>query len=168
MSALSDRITKFRDTPFMRGAFPRGWARAVGFEYATLVGLVWGLPLSTGRVRKQGDLIVLTGLPRWAFRRGGTTVGRVYLTRDNDAEPVLRHEAVHVEQWRKYGLWLPVLYALSGQNPLTNRFEVEAGLEDGGYVPRRRPATRAKRPAPAPKPTPSGDAAPATPTGDAS
>jgi len=114
--------------------------RDLGFRYATLVGLVWGLPLSTGRVRVEGDLIVLTGLPRWAFRRGGTTVGRVYLTRDNDSPAVLRHERVHVEQWRRLGLWMPVLYLLAGTDPLRNRFEIEAGLEDGGYVRRGRRA----------------------------
>jgi hypothetical protein len=120
-----------------RDLFPRGWARALGFEYATLVGLVWGLPLSTGRVRRDGDLIILTGLPRWAFKRGGVTVGRVYLTRDNDGPSVIEHEKVHVEQWRKYGMWMPVLYGLAGSNPFTNRFEIEAGLEKGGY---RKPA----------------------------
>ncbi|WP_210508656.1 Fe-S oxidoreductase [Naasia sp. SYSU D00057] len=114
--------------------------RELGFRYATLVALVWGLPLSTGRVRVEGDLIVLTGLPRWAFRRGGTTVGRVYLTRDNDSPGVLRHERVHVEQWRRLGLWMPVLYLLAGTDPLRNRFEIEAGLEDGGYVRRGRRA----------------------------
>jgi len=30
-----------------------------------------------------------------------------------------------------------VLYLLAGRNPLTNRFEILAGLEDGNYVPRR-------------------------------
>lgn len=117
--------------------FPKGWGRALGFEYATLVGLVWGLPLSTGRIRREGDLIILTGLPRWAFKRGGVTVGRVYLTRSNDGAGVIEHELVHVEQWRRYGLWMPVLYALAGPNPHTNRFEIEAGLERGGY---RKPA----------------------------
>jgi hypothetical protein len=115
---------------------PRRLLREWGFRYATLVALVWGLPLSTGRVRTEGDLIVLTGLPRWAFRRGGTTGGRVYLTRDNASPAVLRHEAVHVEQWRRLGLWMPILYALAGTDPLRNRFEIEAGLEDGGYVRR--------------------------------
>ena len=113
--------------------------REFGFLYATVVALVVGLPLSTGRVRTDGDLIILTGLPRWAFRRGGTTVGRVYLTRDNVGEAVLRHEKVHVEQWRRLGLWMPILYWLAGTDPLKNRFEIEAGLEDGGYVPRSTP-----------------------------
>jgi hypothetical protein len=116
----------------------RRYLRELGFLYATIVGLVWGLPLSTGRVRVEEGLIVLTGLPRWAFRRGGTTVGCVYLTRDNDGPAVLRHERVHVEQWRRLGLWMPILYALAGPDPLKNRFEIEAGLADGGYLSRSR------------------------------
>ncbi|MCU1438656.1 MAG: Fe-S oxidoreductase [Naasia sp.] len=112
--------------------------RELGFQYATLVALIWGLPLSTGRVGSEDGLIVLSGLPRWAYRRGGTTVGRVYLTGDNTGPAVLRHERVHVQQWRRLGLWLPVVYALGGPDPLKNRYEIEAGLEDGGYLPRRR------------------------------
>jgi len=104
-----------------------------GWAFATLVGLAVGLPLSTGPVRVVDGLVVCTGLPRWVFRRGGTCVGSVYLTRDNDADPVLRHERVHVDQWRRYGMLMPMLYAVAGRDPLQNRFEVEAGLEDGGY-----------------------------------
>jgi hypothetical protein len=104
-----------------------------GCSFATAVGLVIGLPLSTGRVRSVGDLIVCSGLPRWAFRRGGTCIGRVYLTRDNDGDDVLEHEAVHVAQWKKYGMLMPLLYAIAGRDAQTNRFEIEAGLEKGGY-----------------------------------
>ncbi|MGN6125385.1 MAG: Fe-S oxidoreductase, partial [Humibacter sp.] len=28
----------------------------------------------------------------------------------------------------------PVLYLLAGRDPLNNRFEIEAGLEKGGYL----------------------------------
>lgn len=109
-----------------------------GYLYATLVGLVFGAVLSKGRVRRErSGLFVVTGLPAWAFRRGGTCVGGVYLTDRNDAPRVLRHEAVHREQWKRYGMMFPVLYALAGQNPLKNHFEIEAGLEDGNYLPRR-------------------------------
>ncbi|RKR73777.1 Fe-S oxidoreductase [Frondihabitans australicus] len=104
-----------------------------GCAVATALVLVIGAPLSTGRIRVVGDLIVCTGLPRWVFGRGGTTVGRVYLTRDNDGDDVLEHEAVHVRQWQRYGLLMPILYAIAGRDPHTNRFEVEAGLEKGGY-----------------------------------
>jgi hypothetical protein len=109
-----------------------GLSRA-GCAFATAVGLVVGVPLSTGRIRAHGDLIVCAGLPRWALNRGGTCVGRVYLTRDNDGDDVLDHEAVHVVQWKKYGMLMPFLYALAGRDALTNRFEIEAGLEKGGY-----------------------------------
>ena len=105
-----------------------------GWLFATAVGLAVGLPLSTGPVRVVDGLVVCSGLPRWAFRRGGTCVGSVYLTRDNDGDRVLRHERVHVAQWKRYGMAMPVLYAIAGRDPLRNRFEVEAGLEDGGYV----------------------------------
>lgn len=105
-----------------------------GWLFATAVGLSVGVPLSTGPVRVVDGLVVCSGLPRWAFRRGGTCVGSVYLTRDNDGDRVLRHERVHVAQWKRYGMAMPVLYAIAGRDPLRNRFEVEAGLEDGGYV----------------------------------
>ena len=104
-----------------------------GWVLATAVGLAVGVPLSTGKVRVVDGLIVCTGLPRWVFRRGGTCVGSVYLTRDNDGERVLRHERVHVDQWRRYGMLMPFVYALAGRDPLRNRFEIEAGLEDGNY-----------------------------------
>ncbi|ROQ41320.1 hypothetical protein EDF46_0697 [Frondihabitans sp. PhB188] len=104
-----------------------------GCAIATVIGLAIGVPLSTGRVRFVGDLIVCSGLPRGVFRRGGTCVGRVYLTRSNFGPEVLEHEAVHVRQWQRYGLLMPLLYGIAGQDPLNNRFEIEAGLEKGGY-----------------------------------
>lgn len=104
-----------------------------GYYAATAVGLVIGLTLSTGRVRRVGNVIVCRGLPKWAFRRGGTCVGAVYLTRFNDGRRVLVHEAVHVRQWKRYGLLFPILYVLAGRDPFMNRFEIDAGLSNGGY-----------------------------------
>ncbi len=104
-----------------------------GWLFATAVGLAVGLPLSTGPVRVVDGLIVCTGLPRWVFRRGGTCVGSVYLTRDNDgpegapARAGARRAVAAVRHAHA------VLYAAAGRDPLRNRFEVEAGLEDGGY-----------------------------------
>ncbi|MGN7189785.1 Fe-S oxidoreductase [Curtobacterium sp. MCBA15_004] len=118
----------------MRNPFLDSPVSRAGWLVATAVGLAIGLPLSTGRVRVVDGLVVCSGLPRWVFRRGGTCVGSVYLTRDNDGDRVLRHERVHVEQWRRYGMAMPVLYWIAGRDPLRNRFEVEAGLEDGGYT----------------------------------
>ena len=107
-------------------------ARA-GYLYATAVALVWGFLLSTGKVRRVDGLFVCEGMPTWSFSRGGSCVGGVYLTDTNTKPAVLEHESVHRTQWKKYGMVFPVLYFLAGRNPLTNRFEIEAGLEKGNY-----------------------------------
>ncbi|AYF99577.1 hypothetical protein D7I47_11265 [Protaetiibacter intestinalis] len=104
-----------------------------GYWFATACAFVWGSIL-LGRHRTSHGLHIIHRLPRWAFGRGGTTIGAVYLTRDNLSDPVLAHEAAHRVQWRHYGMSLPLLYLAAGSAPLTNRFEVEAGLERGGYV----------------------------------
>lgn len=106
----------------------------LGASFATAVALAYGVPLSTGRIERHNALIVLRGLPKWAFKRGGVCVGRVYLTNHNVSARVLKHEEVHVRQWRRYGMLFPLLYLVAGADPLKNRFEIEAGLEDGGYT----------------------------------
>lgn len=108
----------------------------LGASFASGVALAYGLPLSTGRIERHNALIVLRGLPKWAFKRGGVCIGRVYLTNQNVSPRVLKHEEQHVRQWRRYGMLFPFLYLLAGADPLKNRFEIEAGLEDGGYVRR--------------------------------
>lgn len=104
-----------------------------GYLYATSVGLLWGFLWSTGRIERRGGLVVFRGMPRWTFGRGGSCVGGCYLTAQNASDTVLEHEAVHRQQWLKYGMLLPLMYAIAGRNPLKNRFEIEAGLEKGGY-----------------------------------
>ncbi|MGB4777285.1 Fe-S oxidoreductase, partial [Microbacterium sp.] len=109
----------------------------VGYWWGTSIGWVWGMVWSTGRVERRAGLWVFSGMPSWAFGRGGVCVGGCYLTgsaRVTDA--VLRHEAVHARQWRRYGFLMPLLYLLAGRDPLRNRFEILAGLEDGNYLPR--------------------------------
>lgn len=109
----------------------------LGYWYGSAVGWTWGTLLSTGRIEKRGGLWVFRGMPRWSFARGGVCVGGCYLTGDAPVrDRVLRHEAVHARQWRRYGFLMPILYLIAGRNPLRNRFEIEAGLEDGRYVPR--------------------------------
>lgn len=103
-----------------------------GYAFATACAFLWGT-LLLGRHRRHAGLHVIHGLPRWAFGRGGTTIGAVYLTRDATSQSVLEHELVHRRQWRRYGLALPVLYLAAGVAAHTNRFEIEAGLERGGY-----------------------------------
>ncbi len=105
-----------------------------GYWVATSAGLLWGGILSLGRVDRRGGVVVARRCPRWAFGRGGTTIGAVYLTHDRLSEPVLAHEAVHRAQWRRYGLAFIVLYLAAGQDPLHNRFEIEAGLARAGYI----------------------------------
>jgi hypothetical protein len=104
-----------------------------GYWLATACGFLWGTILFGRHVTSHG-LHVIHRLPRWSFGRGGTTIGAVYLTHDGMTDAVLEHEAVHKRQWRHYGLSLPILYLAAGANARTNRFEVEAGLERGGYL----------------------------------
>lgn len=109
----------------------------VGYWYGCTVGWVWGSIWSTGRIEKRHGLWVFHGLPAWAFPRGGVCVGGCFLTGDDrPTDVVLGHEAVHKRQWQRYGFLMPLLYALAGRNPLRNRFEIEAGLVEGNYVPR--------------------------------
>jgi len=110
-----------------------------GFWFATGCARIWGHALG-GRYRVRDGVRFFEGLPRWAYGRGGTTIGAIYLTTDNTTPDVLAHEAVHVEQWRRHGLAFIALYLAAGIDPLHNRFEIEAGLERGGYV-RRRPSS---------------------------
>lgn len=112
---------------------------SAGYCWGTAVGWIWGSIWSTGPVQRREGLWVFRGLPEWAFARGGVCVGGCYLTGDTDPSPaVLRHEAVHRTQWLRYGFLMPLLYLAAGRDPLRNRFEIEAGLEDGGYVRRQR------------------------------
>jgi len=113
----------FLDSPISR----------LGYLYATAVGLVWGFVWSTGRVERRAGLFVFRGMPRRTFGRGGSCVGACYLTDRNVSDDVLEHEAVHKRQWQRYGMLFPFLYLLAGRDPLRNRFEIEAGLEKGGY-----------------------------------
>lgn len=109
----------------------------VGYWYGCTVGWVWGSLWSTGRIERRHGLWVFRGLPGWAFPRGGVCVGACFLTGDaRPSDAVLRHEAVHRRQWRRYGFLMPVLYLFAGRDPLRNRFEIEAGLAEGNYVPR--------------------------------
>jgi hypothetical protein len=112
----------------------------VGYWWGTAVGWIWGSLWSTGPVERRAGLWVFQGMPNWTFNRGGVCVGGCFLTGDaRPSDAMLRHEAVHKAQWLRYGFLLPALYFLAGRDPLRNRFEIEAGLEDGNYVRRGRP-----------------------------
>lgn len=110
----------------------------LGYMWGTAVGFTWGGLWSTGPVERHHGLWVFRGMPSWSYGRGGVCVGGCFLTGDDELdERVLRHEAVHKQQWLRYGFLMPALYLIAGRNPLRNRFEIEAGLEDGRYLPRR-------------------------------
>lgn len=128
--------------PVQRALFSRPVA-VPGYHLATQAALAWGRLLG-GDVRREGELHVISGLPTWAFGRGGTTVGATFLTNANVSADVLAHEEVHRQQWLRYGLAFVPMYYAAGIDALTNRYEIEAGLELGGYLPKR-PATRPRR-----------------------
>lgn len=108
----------------------------LGFWWGTAVGAVWGTLWSRGRIERKHGLLIFRGMPGWTFGRGGVCVGMCFLTGDDvPSDRVLKHEAVHAKQWRTYGALMPFLYAAAGRNPLKNRFEIEADLQDGNYVP---------------------------------
>lgn len=106
-----------------------------GSAAATAVALAWARLLRARlRYDEESRLIVASGLRR-GFSRGGTTVGGVFLTGREPGRPLLRHEAVHAEQWARHGLTFPLRYWAEElrHRGARNRFEIEAGLEDGGY-----------------------------------
>lgn len=127
----------------VRGVARIGWLRRVllhpvisrpGYWFATACAAIWGALLGGCHLSRRGGVIVARNLPSWAYGRGGTTVGAVYLTGDNISDDILEHEAVHRAQWRKYGLAFIPLYVEAGQDGRRNRFEIEAGLKKGGYL----------------------------------
>ncbi|MGN8027328.1 Fe-S oxidoreductase [Microbacterium sp. 22242] len=109
----------------------------LGYAWGSALGWLWGGLWSTGPVERREGLWIFRGMPAWTFARGGVCVGGCYLTGgDVPDDRVLRHEAVHKRQWLRYGFLMPFLYLFAGRDPLRNRFEIEAGLEDGNYLPR--------------------------------
>ncbi|WP_370566218.1 hypothetical protein [Cryobacterium sp. BB736] len=120
--------------PRLRRALLHPVVARPGYWFATGCALIWGGALSLGRIRPMGGVIVARRMPRWSFGRGGTTIGAVFLTHSALHPRILRHEAVHRAQWKRYGLAFVPLYVAAGQDGLINRFEIEAGLDDGGYV----------------------------------
>ncbi|WBU38260.1 hypothetical protein [Homoserinibacter sp. YIM 151385] len=124
-----------RRVPGLRAVLLSPVVARPGYWFASACGWIWGAALLlAARPRREGGLLVCDGLPSWAFGRGGTTIGAVYLTTSNTGPDVLAHEAVHRAQWRRYGLVFIVLYVAAGEDAMSNRFEIEAGLERGGYA----------------------------------
>ena len=129
--ARGRRVDRF--LPFLDSRFSRA-----GYVYGTAVGWIWGSLWSTGRVEKRAGLWVFRGMPRWAFRRGGVCVGGCFLTGDDAVSdrvlaPRSRARAAVAAATASS---CRCCTCSPGRDPLRNRFEIEAGLEDGNYVPR--------------------------------
>jgi RHS repeat-associated protein len=98
------------------------------------LGLLGGGDLSYD---EQSGLWVARGAD-WGFGRAGTTYGSTFVTGlDEVGRPLLHHESVHADQYARYGggIGFPIAYFVEElMHPgAENRFEQEAGLEDGGY-----------------------------------
>jgi hypothetical protein len=103
---------------------------------ATGLALLWARAWGARPVEDPATgLLVCAGM-RGGHGRGGTTIGRVFLTGHRAVGPeLLRHEAVHARQWDRHGLGFAARYLVEEcRRPRErNRFEQEAGLADGGY-----------------------------------
>ncbi|WP_182525067.1 hypothetical protein [Nocardioides dongkuii] len=110
---------------------------SLGSWLATVLALAWARAWGA-RIRydESARMFVCSGM-RGGFARGGTAVGGVFLSRREPGPRLLRHEAVHADQWARHGLAFPLRYLLEERRRPgpRNRFEVEAGLRDGGYRP---------------------------------
>ena len=131
---MSTLVRRLRRVRWLRRVALSPVVARPGYWFTTVCAIIWGGILSRFRLRHEGGLIVAAHLPTWAYGRGGTTVGAVYLTGDNISPGILEHEAVHRAQWKRYGLAFLPLYIDAGQDARANRFEVEAGLTKGGYL----------------------------------
>lgn len=108
--------------------------RLVAHLWARINGLVDSYHTSDGI-----EVLVVKRLrPGWAAAQ---TIGECVLVRqDYDGHIwLMEHERVHVRQFRRYGLWMPILYVLDSLRQMLqgkhyykdNRFEVEARKESG-------------------------------------
>jgi hypothetical protein len=69
---------------------------------------------------------------------GGVTIAGVYFAKSKDfvSDVRLRHEAIHAQQWYRYGYAFIGLFGIEARNgPLHNGFEIQAGLVEGKYYP---------------------------------
>ncbi|MDI9914819.1 hypothetical protein [Rhodococcus sp. IEGM 1379] len=124
-------MPEHRGLPLIRAS--RGSAQAA---FVTRLALLYARLLGADvTFDPEFGIFVATGMRR-GFARGGTTLGGVYLTRRNIARAVLRHEAIHADQWARYGIVFGAKYLVEEiRHPgRKNRFEIEAGLADGGYT----------------------------------
>ncbi|MCQ4121469.1 hypothetical protein [Rhodococcus tibetensis] len=123
-------MRRSRGVPMIRATRGNGQSAAITCA-ALAYARVWG-----GRTAfdEEFGIFVCSGM-RGGFARGGTTIGGAFLTGRTPARTLLRHEAVHADQWATYG-WsfaLRYLFEELRHRGARNRFEIAAGLADGGY-----------------------------------
>ncbi|WP_072951205.1 hypothetical protein [Rhodococcus koreensis] len=123
-------MKRSRGVPMIRASRGNPQSAAItrlALAYARL----WGARITFDA---EFGLFVCSGM-RGGYARGGTTIGGAFLTGREPARSLLRHEAVHADQWATYG-WafaLRYLFEESRRRGARNRFEIAAGLADGGY-----------------------------------
>lgn len=129
-STYPPRMRRSRGIAVIRAS--RGNAQSAAITSLALVyGRAWG-----GRIAFDEEFgIFVCSDMRGGFARGGTTIGGAFLTGRMPARPLLRHESVHADQWASYGWTFALRYLFEElRHPgRRNRFEIAAGLADGGY-----------------------------------
>ena len=129
-SAYPAHMDRSHGVPMIRASRGNPQSAAItrlALAYARL----WGARIAFD---DEFGLFVCSGM-RGGYARGGTTIGGAFLTGKEPARSLLRHEAVHADQWATYG-WtfaLRYLFEESRRRGARNRFEIAAGLADGGY-----------------------------------
>ena len=129
-SAYPAHMKRSHGVPMIRASRGNRQSAAItrlALAYARL----WGARITFD---DEFGLFVCSGM-RGGYARGGTTIGGAFLTGKDPARSLLRHEAVHADQWATYG-WtfaLRYLFEESRHRGARNRFEIAAGLADGGY-----------------------------------
>ncbi|MFC0453706.1 hypothetical protein [Rhodococcus jostii] len=123
-------MKRSRGVPMIRAS--RGNPRSAAITRLALAyARTWGARITFD---DEFGVFVCSGM-RGGYARGGTTVGGAFLTGRKPARTLVRHEAVHADQWAMYGWTFALRYLCEElRHPrVRNRFEIAAGLVDGGY-----------------------------------
>jgi hypothetical protein len=97
-----------------------------------------------GKVFQLDNLMYINYGRKGKYQKAGAiTIGDVILAKKRLSDNVIKHEEVHAQQFAKFGgLVFLALYSLSSIKSFIiyrnvwqgNRFEIQAGLEDGEYI----------------------------------
>lgn len=110
----------------------RGSAQSAAITRLALVyARMWGARITFD---DEFGIFVCSGMCG-GYARSGTTIGGAFLTGRVPGRSLVRHEAVHADQWATYGATFALRYLFEEfRHPgARNRFEIAAGLADGGY-----------------------------------